>query len=462
MISDRLKMGATSGLPHAGPRIALVQRGSAPIWADGICKAGYDFRQFADPDLLLQSNQIVKSRLVILSEFGGGVWAALEAVRKIRTVSAAVTIVVIATDSSESSAIAALKLGVNDYLRHPVTEGQVLDVVMRLITPKVASAVDLDGKRIIGESGSIRSLVSYASKLAATNSSVLITGETGTGKELAAELVHVLSARCDHPLVAINCAAIPDSLLESELFGRERGAYTGADSSYEGKLKLADSGTVLFDEIGDLTPYGQAKLLRVIETRRVQRLGSAKDIPLNIRILASTNQDLPAMVERGQFRRDLYFRICVTRLELPPLRARREDVPVLLCYFAEKFGTALGLHFPGFSSRVLETLTKYDWPGNVRQLRNFVEELFVRLPGRPIDIDDLPSDITLSCPPEATEPLDERTKIISALTSTHWNKKRAAKRLSWSRMTLYRKMAQHKIVGDATSTAPPPSSPDAA
>ena len=291
----------------------------------------------------------------------------------------------------------------------------------------------------------MRYVSDYASQVARTNTTVLITGETGTGKELVAQMIHTMSARRQQPFLALNCAALPEGLLESELFGRERGAYTGAETSYEGKLKLADGGTVFFDEIGDLTPLGQAKLLRVLESRKAQRLGSAKEISLDLRILAATNQNLPCMVETGQFRRDLYFRLNVTRVEMPSLRTRRDDIPLLVSHFAGDFEGSFGRHFPGFAGRALKMLVNYDWPGNVRQLRNVMEELFVRLPGRPIDIDDLPAEITGRQASFSVEPADERTRIVTALTSTRWNKKRAAERLCWSRMTLYRKMAHHQI-----------------
>jgi DNA-binding NtrC family response regulator len=392
---------------------------------------------------------------VVLGDIGGGIPAALELARRIRIAFPVVPILLIATESSEATAVAALRLGIDDYLKHPVSAEELLNAVVRLLGPP--QTVTGNGRKIVGDTAAIRSVFAYASSLAQTKSTVLITGETGTGKDLAAELIHSLSARSHKPFVALNCAAVPDSLLESELFGRERGAYTGADTSYAGKLKLAEGGTVLFDEIGDLTPYGQAKLLRVIESRQAQRLGSATDVALDIRILAATNQDLAAMVERRQFRRDLYFRLNVTRLALPPLRERRDDVPLLLNHFAEGFAAGTGRRFPGFSSRAVRTLMEFDWPGNVRQLRNLVEELFVQLPDRPIDDEDLPPEISGRRVTAPAEPLDEKTRIVSALASTRWNKKRAAESLNWSRMTLYRKMAFHRIAGvvDDTPSAEP-------
>ncbi len=451
-IANFVRLGgasAESAEKHS-PTIALFHRDPPAPWLAALRREGYPLLRVTDPASLFQpGRQAAAPDLVMLGDPGGGTPAAIELARRIRTASATVPILLIATESSEAAVVSALRLGVNDYLKQPVSPEALLDSVVRLLGLPARPAVPVGPRRIVGDTPAIRSVFAYAESVAQTKSTVLITGETGTGKDLAAELIHSLSARSRQPFIALNCAAVPDALLESELFGRERGAYTGADTSYDGKLKLAEGGTVLFDEIGDLTPYGQAKLLRVIESRQAQRLGSAKDVSLDIRILAATNQDLAGMVERRQFRRDLYFRLNVTRLELPPLRERHEDVPLLLTHFAKGFSAETGRLFPGFSSRALRALMQFDWPGNVRQLRNVVEELFVRLPNHPIDIEDLPPEISGRRAPAPAEPLDEKTRIVSALASTRWNKKRAAQSLNWSRMTLYRKMALHQIAAES-------------
>jgi DNA-binding NtrC family response regulator len=445
-----------------GVKVALVQSNPAVQWAADAGRAGFDLHRFVDPAALLRANGEVPPAVVVLSDFAGGTWAAIESARKVKRMFPAAPIVLVATESSEAIAIAAIKVGVADYLKCPVTSVQVLDAIVRCM-PRAPEAMRRASgvHRFIGESPQIRSVFSYASKVALTNSNVLLTGETGTGKDFTAEFIHAVSVRNGKPFVALNCAAIPDSLLESELFGRERGAYTGADHAYQGRLQQADGGTVLLDEISELTPIGQAKLLRVLESRRIQRLGSAADVPVNIRILAATNQDLAAMVERGQFRRDLYFRLRVTRMELPTLRSRREDIPALLTHFARHFAADAGRQFPGFSPRAVRALTGYDWPGNVRELRNTVEELFVDLGDEPVDVDDLPVEVTGRGPrvqlEDPSEGTDEKTRIVSALTSTRWNKKRAAERLHWSRMTLYRKMAFYRIVADEAAAIAPES-----
>jgi DNA-binding NtrC family response regulator len=427
-----------------GPRIALVQRDTAE-WVERVRTAGFDLRRFSGPDALFQPS-CPAFGLFVLGDFAGGTAAAIDAAWKLKRISPFIPILLIATESSEETAIAALRAGVSDYLRSPLTSDQVYGAVLGLLgVPRTSGPSAVGRRQLIYQSTSMRSVVGYATKLSLSNSTVLITGETGTGKELVAEMIHGGSPRNKKPLVAINCAAIPDALLEGELFGRERGAYTGADTSYEGKLKLADGGTVFFDEIGDLTACGQAKLLRVLESRQVQRLGSAVEVPLNIRVVAATNQELAGMVERGLFRRDLYFRLSVARVEIPPLRARKDDIPYLLDYFVGAFQAEQPLRFPGFAASALRALTAYDWPGNVRQLRNVVEELFARLPDRPIEALDLSPEITGIDNREVAEDGDEKTRIMTALTATHWNKKRAAERLCWSRMTLYRKLAFYGI-----------------
>jgi DNA-binding NtrC family response regulator len=298
---------------------------------------------------------------------------------------------------------------------------------------------------MIGNSLEIWKLKTYLRKVAMTNSHVLITGETGTGKELAAQYIHQHSARHAKPLVTINCAALPDGLLESELFGYERGAFTGALSAYAGKLKHADGGTVLFDEIGEMSLYAQAKILRVIESREVYPLGGRRSIPVNIRIMAATNRDLDHEMAHNRFRQDLFFRLNVARIKLPPLRERKEDIPLLIEHFAQKFSREFGRQIEGFTDQALDLLKKSDWPGNIRELMNLIERIFIDPPAGKINVDDLPESMQspgLSHPNAIPE---ERELLLSALSQTNWNKSQAAERLHWSRMTLYRKMAKYHI-----------------
>jgi DNA-binding NtrC family response regulator len=307
---------------------------------------------------------------------------------------------------------------------------------------------------MIGNSLQIWKLKTYLRKVAMTDSHVLITGETGTGKELAAQYIHQHSTRHAKPLVTINCAALPDGLLESELFGYERGAFTGAVSAYAGKLKHADGGTVLFDEIGEMSPYAQAKILRVIESREVYPLGGRRSMPVNIRIMAATNRDLEQEMASNGFRRDLYFRLNVARIKLPPLRERKEDIPLLIDHFAEKFSEVFGRQIGGFTEEAVELLKTSDWPGNIRELMNLVERLFIDPPVGKIKAGDLPESMQFPGPAREKIIPGERELLLTALSQTNWNKSQAAERLHWSRMTLYRKMAKHHIQESAPEQLP--------
>jgi DNA-binding NtrC family response regulator len=297
-------------------------------------------------------------------------------------------------------------------------------------------------------SGAAESPRSYLRRVAPTNSTVLITGETGTGKDLAAAAVHNLSLRRNRTFVVVNCAAIPDSLLESELFGHERGAYTGADSRYEGRLRHANGGTTFFDEIGDLSPLGQAKLLRVLECREIHALGAKSSSTLDLRIVAATNRDLEEMVQQGRFRRDLYFRLNVARVHLVPLRERREDIPLLFAHFERALRTDKETR--PLRPEALAHLTAYDWPGNIRELRNTVECMLIHGAGTELQVSDLPHHIVSRDLPQ----VPERDKVLAALASTKGNKAEAARKLNWSRMTLYRKISRYRIAGAGCNDDP--------
>jgi transcriptional regulator with PAS, ATPase and Fis domain len=298
---------------------------------------------------------------------------------------------------------------------------------------------------MVGESRLIHQVKSYIAKVGSTTSNVLITGETGTGKELAAELVHQCSTRRDKPFLTINSAAIPDSLFESELFGYERGAFTGAQCRNEGKLVAANGGTVFLDEIADLSAHAQAKILRALENKEVYHLGSRLGISTNVRFIAATNQNLEELVAEGKFRKDLFFRLDVARVHLPPLRERKEDLPVLLSYFIEDLNQRFGLHVRRATEETLDHLLAYDWPGNVRELKNLLEAVFVDLSSSEISLEALPVQFRLRCHCSKSVRTNEPDQLMCALLATNWNKSKAAEKLRWSRMTLYRKMARYNI-----------------
>jgi DNA-binding NtrC family response regulator len=296
----------------------------------------------------------------------------------------------------------------------------------------------------------------FIERVAPTPATVLIHGESGTGKELAAAIIHGLSPVAGGPFVAINCAAIPESLLESELFGHEKGAFTGAVAQHEGVFARADGGTLFLDEIGEMSLPTQARMLRVLETRSFTRVGGTKEIAVTVRLIAATHRDLRAMVGDGRFREDLLYRLSVIQTELPPLRERPEDIELIVRHFAAQLGDEIGRRVESIAPDALEVLQRYRWPGNVRELRNVVERALVLGDGPELELDDLPPELLLSAPagPAPTAPASgtirtlvelERIAIAEALAATGGNKARAAALLGIDRTTLYRKLKDHDL-----------------
>jgi transcriptional regulator with PAS, ATPase and Fis domain len=252
--------------------------------------------------------------------------------------------------------------------------------------------------------------------------------------------------RSNRPFVSINCAALPETLVESELFGYDRGAFTGASDTKPGKFELADGGSVFLDEIGDMSAFAQAKILRIIENKMIIRLGGKKDIPLKVRIIAATNKNPEQLISIGKFREDLYYRLNVVRVHLPALRERKEDIPDLAAYVIANLNHRYRHEVRGLTDAALACLMRYDWPGNVRELINFFEAVYVNPPRRIIDVSDLPRQFRSSFEKGDATADDERHTIVSALIATNWKKAEAASKLNWSRMTLYRKIMKYNIV----------------
>jgi transcriptional regulator with PAS, ATPase and Fis domain len=312
------------------------------------------------------------------------------------------------------------------------------------MTPGLTGANPVGEDPLITRNPAMKGMVNFLKQVAATDSNVLITGETGTGKELVAALIHKYGDRAKKPFVVINCAAIPDTLLESELFGYEKGAFTGAYARREGALRLADSGTVFLDEIGDMSSHAQAKVLRMMEQKEVCRVGGINTIPINVRFIAATNQDLEQLMQEEKFRPDLYFRLNVARIYIPPLRERKEDIVLLLDYFRRKLNREFGKQVEGFTPDAVEALMDYDWPGNVRELKNRLEAAFIGADGI-MGLKDFPEFFRRQLQENKGLSQDERARLLSALFNTRWNKTKAAQQLQWSRMTLYRKMVKYGI-----------------
>jgi DNA-binding NtrC family response regulator len=361
-----------------------------------------------------------------------------------------IPLLLLASNSSEELAIAALEAGISGYLRFPCSSLDLADAARQCLQRagcgKQCSAAPNNAAPMIGESRPMQEVKAYLSRTASTDSNILITGETGTGKELAAEFVHRESSRRNKPFITLNCAAIPDSLLESELFGYERGAFTGAQTSRDGKLKAGDGGTVFLDEIGDMSSFAQAKILRAIDSKEIQRLGGA-GMSVDVRIIAATNQELETMVRADKFRKDLYFRLNVARVHLPPLRERKEDIVSIVSFYLRDFNNRFGRQVAGLTDTAWECFLAYDWPGNVRELKNLLEAILIQTSSAEISSSDLPRCVREQCDGASTFPDEERKRVLSALVATNWNKSKAADKLKWSRMTLYRKIAKYQVAG---------------
>jgi len=300
---------------------------------------------------------------------------------------------------------------------------------------------------IIGKSDSMQEIYDLISRVAPTDSTVLITGESGTGKELIAQAIHGNSERCYMPFIAVSCGALPDSLLESELFGYEKGAFTGAEHTKKGRFELADQGTLFLDEIGDISLKTQVDLLRVLQQQEFRRLGGQAEISVDVRILAATNRDLQKAISENQFREDLFYRLNVIAIHVPPLRERKDDIPLLVKAFIRRYCMEMNKEIVKIAPSALKLLTDYDWPGNVRELENVIERALVIGRSPEIVTDDLPfsrQEIGTGKLPNSLK-IMERMHIARILEDTQWNISEAARLLEIDRQTLYNKIEKYKI-----------------
>jgi two-component system NtrC family response regulator len=320
--------------------------------------------------------------------------------REIKSVNPETPLILMTAYGTVETAVQAMKDGAADFLTKPLdleellvrigraTDAARLRRVVRDLREQLVERHRVDG--IIGESGRMQEVLGLVQRVAPSDATVLIRGESGTGKELIARAIHFNSPRAGGPLVTLNCAALPEQLLESELFGHERGAFTGAVAQRKGRFELAHGGSIFLDEIGDLSMSLQVKLLRVLQERQFDRVGGSKTLEVDVRVIAATNKDLEAAMRGGTFREDLYYRLNVVTIQIPPLRERREDIPPLLDAFVVKFAAKNRREVAGFTAAARDTLMKYDYPGNVRELENIVERAVLLARGRVIDLEDLP------------------------------------------------------------------------
>ncbi|MEN3330003.1 MAG: hypothetical protein V7638_4810 [Acidobacteriota bacterium] len=366
------------------------------------------------------------------------------AIRKLRERNQKLRVVVISPTASADVTQQAVRLRVDDFFTLPAQSEAFRASVAALMAGGEAPIRSFNHEPVlIGDSANMVALRRYVARVAMTDSNVLILGETGTGKELVAELIHKSGARSSKPFVPVNAAAIPESLFESELFGYEKGAFTGAYNKSQGKLRQAHCGTIFFDEIGDIGGGAQAKLLRAIESHEVYPLGATHGSHIDVRLIAATNRDIDGLVGSQQFRQDLFYRLDVVRIEMPTLRSNREDIPKLLTHFVETFNRRFCREVQGFDEDAAELLALYEWPGNIRQLRNLVEACFVNTTADYFGVCDFPSHFRTEL--ESKLDLGSRKGLIRALQACNWNISHAAWRLHCSRMTVYRRMARFRI-----------------
>jgi two-component system nitrogen regulation response regulator NtrX len=372
-------------------------------------------------------------------------------------------VVMISGHATIETAVKATQLGAYDFIEKPLSLDKTLVTVtralehVRLETENQSLRERLDERsQLIGETAIMKALREQIATAAPTNGRVLIHGENGSGKELVARAVHALSARCERAFVEVNCAAIPEELIESELFGHEKGAFTGAYARRRGRFELADGGTIFLDEIGDMSLKTQAKVLRALEEQSFERVGGKDTIKVDVRVIAASNRNLESLIRDGRFREDLFYRLSVIPIEVPPLRTRTDDIPLLIDHFIRLFSAENGKRIKTLSGEALAYFLAYDWPGNVRELRNMVERLVIMAPRDVIEAEDLPAPLrpkerwgeagetsqrTLR---EARDGF-ERAYILAELRATDWNMTRTAERLGIERSHLYRKIKAYGI-----------------
>ena len=411
----------------------------------------------------------------------------MEVLRKVHALDESLPVIMISGHGSTATTVEAIKSGAVDYFEKPLSTERVIVTLRNVLKQSELSAENRDLKlamesryEIVGQSPALRGVLESVQRAAPTNATVLLLGESGVGKELVARTIHRNSPRAGQRFIQVNCAAIPEELIESELFGHEKGSFTGATEKQVGKFEQADRGTIFLDEVGDMSQKTQAKVLRVLQEQEVERLGSARTIKADVRVIAATNKNLDDAIERGEFREDLYFRLNVIPIVVPPLRERREDIPRLVQHFAKRTAEEHNLKPKRFEAGALEALSRYRWRGNIRELRNTVERLMIMTPGDAVRADDLPSDIrnaesnaarmpvassanatSENAPAQAAPKADgqpagagtlrefkdaaERAYLVQKLRENNWNISKTAEIIDTPRSNLYKKLEQYGI-----------------
>jgi len=381
----------------------------------------------------------------------------IELQNRIKQIDKNIVTIIITAYAAVDTAIQALKDGAFDYVTKPIDPDDLGRLIRnaiekrRLVTENIQLRQQIEElllpDEVVGESPAMKKVMEMVNTVAKTDSTVMILGESGTGKELIARAIHSRSLRRYFPIITINCGAYPEGLLESELFGHEKGSFTGAMYRRKGKLEMADKGTLFLDEVGNISEKMQMDLLRVIETKKFTRLGGDKNIDVDFRVICATNKDLDQAIKDKSFREDLYYRLNVFTIVLPPLRERRTDIPLIAKYFLNKYAQSMNKNVTDFSPQALKMFTGYDWPGNIREVRNVVERAMVITKGNQIQIDDLSFPFLASSTATGGESLEdvEREQVEKILNQTKGNIAQAADILKISRLTLYNKIEKYHL-----------------
>ncbi|TAH47821.1 MAG: sigma-54-dependent Fis family transcriptional regulator, partial [Treponema sp.] len=386
-----------------------------------------------------------------------------EVLKKVTSETPGVPVIVLTGHGTVESAVDAMRAGAYDFLTKPLNLDRLSLLVKRALQSRELILQHRELERevenrksfehIIGKSPAMMKVFEVLKRVAPTKASVLITGESGVGKELIADALHNLSPRKDNPFVKVHCAALAESLLESELFGHEKGSFTGAVSRKRGRFELAHSGTIFLDEIGEIDQTVQIKILRVLQEKKFERVGGEDTLEVDVRVVTATNRDLEKEIAEGRFREDLYYRLNVVRIHVPPLRERKDDLPLMITSFVHEFAEENGKKIEGMDPKARSALYAYDWPGNVRQLRNCIESAVVMTSGTVITLDDLPPSIrsgaevpSLLIPVGVTMAEAEKQVILQTLSANSGNKSKTAEILGIGRKTLHRKLDEYGVV----------------
>lgn len=393
----------------------------------------------------------------------------IEVLKQVKEYDPDIIVVMMSGHGTIENAVEAVKLGAYDFIEKPLTKEKVLitaknaleRVSLREENRSLKSALAKQFE-MVGESSAIKDVKAQIQKIASTNVRVLVLGESGTGKELVARAVHELSPRKNKPFIKVNCAAIPEELIESELFGAVKGAYTGSVADREGKFSQAHTGTIFLDEIGDMSLKVQAKVLRALQEGEFEKVGGTKTIKVDVRVVAATNKDLKAEVQKGTFREDLYFRLNVVPIVMPPLRQRKADIPLLVQHFIKQCCEESALKRKSFSDQAIQAMTDYDWPGNIRELRNVVERMMILGAGDVVQSEELPivaskTEAVFTKNVSGNKSLKdlkeevERSHIVAVMEKNSWNVTRAAQELDIERTNLHKKLKYYNITSDKLS-----------